>query len=350
MTNFTSGKQFFDFFKSYYSDGKVDKYDLLDLTGHYISTIFSSPMSYESEFLKLGFSEWLKLQGDNEHLKIMFAWESLIKQDCRLIVHDDLRTYMLLKVIEEATPENTKEKDSLFYKKVAQLLCDLMWERNKSVQDEELFKKSIWRISSDHIFSHEACGLAQRALLEAFWSKVFQIDSKREEEKDLFNCGMRLDSLVNVIFSEADPITLGQLYEVFHEILRFSYIRSLEGDGSKQLFDILNRTPLFGYLPRSTGVWSVQEEDEEDKRKANSFFERQRLLQRHESIKLVIKSSPLFLDSPRASAYCANLLKILNSSSFSDRIEKDGSKIDHERVVKLEKLIAEFKTCVENND
>lgn len=337
---FSTGEQFLDFFKSYYNDAKVDKFELLTSTSHYISAIFSSPRSHEDEFLKFGFGQLMKLQDSKDHPEVILAWESLVRQDCHLIAHDDLRTHILLNVIEEFTPKQVTKEKSLFYRKLAQLICDLIWERNRSVQDDDLLTKSAWRISSDHISLDKGHGAAPLFLLNAFWQKVDQIKTRGAAINDLSNLGMRIDSLVRVIFSEADPMVLGQLYEIF----RIRPIPPFESDWSKLVCDMLNGHPVFGYTPRGSAVWSVQKEDSnEDEEAANAFFAEQLRRQERESIEIVMKSSPLFSDPVLANKYCEKILGTLNSTSFSDLVKRDSLPISRGKVKASKNLITKVK-------
>lgn len=265
-TNLVTGEQFLDFFKSYYEDSKIDKFVLLTSISNHLDSIFSFPRSYEGKFLKLGLSELSKLK---DHPEVMFAWKSLIQEECHLVVHNDLRTHIFLEAVQELTPKQATKENSSFYRTLAQLICDVIWEQNQKFQDDDLLANSVWRISSNNISLDNPPGAAQTALLNAFWQKVDQVKTKAALENNSFKTGMRLDSLVRTIFSEADPLVLGQLYEIF----QIRPIPSFESDWSKSVFDMFDGHPLFGYIPRGTAVWSVQKEDsKEDEKAANTFL------------------------------------------------------------------------------
>ncbi|MCI1890673.1 MAG: hypothetical protein LKI92_00890 [Schleiferilactobacillus harbinensis] len=326
---FSNREQFVYFFKSNYQDNKMDQLDLLQITSQYTESVFKSPGSREDEFLSFGFSEFFALGNSIDDRNLSSLWDVLLEHERKEAAKNEIRTWLLFYVVDQLTPTEIRQNSAKVFTRLANIICDSLWERNNGSADEQLLAETPWRITASDIEKDNVQGHAQLYLLRAFWKKVDDVEQQSANNNDVVKNGIKLDNLVKVLFANADPILLGQLYELFDILVTPPY----ESDWSEYLFDRLNRKPLFGYIGRVYDTWS-----EKDPEGEKNLYESQRKQQDEESIAIAVKSFLRLRYPVEGKRYVEKVQETLNSEEFHKFTESPTSKIDKKSIIVLNNI------------
>lgn len=192
-----------------------DKNDNIEYRFNYIQSVSNLLSNYPSvsPFFQNGlmtylFEEYRKAQRIQTQYKVADAIESTMKKAMKQTLNEELDRYVaanwLSDMLKGLFKNNGSKREIRF---LINMLLDLFWS-NDTIDDEILEHFQI-SITYNEIVSGSLNGQIQNELADQFFLRMSRV------EKTTFNAkNAKNDILVTVLFSFADPITLGALFTI----------------------------------------------------------------------------------------------------------------------------------------
>lgn len=339
----SDGSQFFGLFKLMYSSlsSNVDNQaEFLNTVFPYLKNIFESPRNREDEFISFVYTEYLR---SDERQQLATSLQDVIVEEAHNAQSSYFRTQILLNTLNtlnvDLIASTTVEKLQTFTK----MVCNLALNQDGAARSNLLLRDSIWKVGSNALADTKLRGRIQKNMLQSFWGIVADGDAHGADTHERFAQGTKIDHLVETIFTNADPITLGGMYLLFSG----NNIPITDEDLTFDIYARIRKFPVFGYIGRGANDPMERDVSDDDFR---IKVAKQLKSQEIESFKIARSSFLMLRNKHTALAVIKQYMKALSGTKMSTIVKNANDEQLAVRVKVYEQLINRFTVFINELD